>query len=344
MTSRRKRGRVPGMTEIAEKAGVSIATVSRALKKPELVRSETVIKVRKVAESLGYGSGYNRQHSPHSGVSPRTGTVGLILPTIENSIFSEMISSFSHNLSILNRTLLVAAHNYDGAEEVRILRSMLERRIDGVVLIGNQHDPAVEELAKAAQIPVIEAWNHKPGATFSTVGTDNELAGHMIVEHCLKRGHGNFVLVFPDQHTNDRALLRRQGALRALREWNITVAPEHDLLCPYDIDSAKQLGLQILKDPEYRTYVCGNDVIALGILFAAQALGLKVPADLSVVGVGDFAFSRSTEPGLTTVRIPARTIGREAAELINRMIERPVSKDFPSLLIQPRVIDRESCL
>lgn len=339
MVTRRKRGRVPGMTEIAEKAGVSIATVSRALKKPDVVRPETVAKVRAVAESLGYGSGYDRQDQE----SPRTGTVGLILPTIENSIFSEMISSFSHNLSILNRTLLVAAHNYDAAEEVRILRSMLERRIDGVVLIGNQHDPAVEELAMAAQIPVIEAWNHRPGATFSTVGTDNELAGYMIAEHCLKRGHRDFVLVFPDPHTNDRALLRRQGALRALREGGVEVLPENDVLCPYDIESAKELGMQVLRNPKHRTYICGNDVIALGILFAAQALNLKVPADLSVVGVGDFAFARSTEPGLTTVRIPARTIGREAAELINRMIERPVSKDFPSLLIQPRVIDRDSC-
>lgn len=339
MISRRKRGRVPGMTEIAEKAGVSIATVSRALKKPDVVRPETVAKVRAVAESLGYGTSNEQQAQ----TSPRTGTVGLILPTIENSIFSEMISSFSHNLSILNRTLLVAAHNYDDAEEVRILRSMLERRIDGVVLIGNQHDPAVEELAKAAQIPVIEAWNHRPGATFSTVGTDNELAGYMIAEHCLKRGHKDFVLVFPDQNKNDRALLRRQGALRALKEWDVGLEPQNDLMCPYDIESAKQLGIQILKSTKHRTYICGNDVIALGILFAAQALGLQVPADLSVVGVGDFAFARSTEPGLTTVRVPARTIGREAAELINRMIERPVSKDFPSLLIQPRVIDRESC-
>ena len=262
------------MTEIAEKAGVSIATVSRALKKPDVVRPETVAKVRAVAESLGYGTSNEQQAQ----TSPRTGTVGLILPTIENSIFSEMISSFSHNLSILNRTLLVAAHNYDDAEEVRILRSMLERRIDGVVLIGNQHDPAVEELAKAAQIPVIEAWNHRPGATFSTVGTDNELAGYMIAEHCLKRGHKDFVLVFPDQNKNDRALLRRQGALRALKEWDVGLEPQNDLMCPYDIESAKQLGMQILKSTKDRTYICGNDVIALGILFVGRGVDVFLAA------------------------------------------------------------------
>lgn len=341
MAGRRTRGRPPGMTRIAEEAGVSIATVSRALKKPDVVRPETVAKVRQVAEKLGYSVSSGPLGS---GASPRTGTVGLILPTIENSIFSEMISSFSHNLSLLNRTVLVAAHNYNQSEEVSILRSMLDRGVDGVVLIGNQHEEAVLEMVKAAGVPLIEAWNYRPDADFATVGTDNERAGFLIVQHCLDRGHRDFVLMFPDQRTNDRALLRRNGAIRALAEAGITVDPTNDLPCPYDIESAKQLGMEVLRQDCHRTYICGNDVIALGLLFAAQALKLNVPQDLSVVGVGDFAFARSTEPGLTSVRIPARTIGREAAELINRMIERPVSKDFPSTLIQPRVIDRGSCL
>ena len=341
MTGRRNRGRPPGMTSIAKEAGVSIATVSRALKKPEVVRPETVEKVVQVAQKLGYFSSSANSSGERS---PRTGTVGLILPTVENSIFSEMIASFSHNLSLFNRTVLVGAHNYDHLEEVSILRSMLERGVDGVVVIGNQHEEAVSEMVKSAGVPLIEAWNYRPNAKFATVGTDNELAGYMIVKHCLDRGHKDFVLVFPDQSTNDRALLRRQGALRALSEAGIELQPGEDLHCPYDVEDAKELGLQYLDQPGHRTYVCGNDVIALGLLFAAQAKGLRVPEDLSLVGVGDFSFARSTEPGLTTVRIPARTIGREAAELINRMIERPISRDFPSTLIHPRVIDRGSCL
>lgn len=329
------------MTKIAKEAGVSIATVSRALKKPEVVRPETVEKVLKVAQKLGYSAAPANEGR---GLSPRTGTVGLILPTVENSIFSEMIASFSHNLSLFNRTVLVGAHNYDHHEEVSILRSMLDRGVDGVVVIGNQHEEAVMEMVKSAGVPLIEAWNYRPDNKFATVGTDNELAGYMIVKHCLDRGHRDFVLVFPDQSTNDRALLRRQGALRALAEAGIDLPASQDLHCSYDVEDAKDLGLDVLGRPGYRTYVCGNDVIALGLLFAAQAQGLHVPKDLSLVGVGDFSFARSTEPGLTTVRIPARTIGREAAELINRMIERPISRDFPSTLIHPRVIDRGSCL
>ena len=134
-TKVRSRKGAPGIIEVAKRAGVSPATVSRFYNEPDIVRPPTRKRIETAAQELGYvrdrmaGTLHNRF----------SGTFGLIVPTIDNAIFSEMIEAFSAHLQIHDRTMLIAAHQYDLDMEARIVRSLLERRIDGIGLVGFDH-------------------------------------------------------------------------------------------------------------------------------------------------------------------------------------------------------------
>ena len=303
--------------DVAARAGVSIATVSRAFAKPEMVRAETRGRIEEAARDLGYirdrlaGSMHNRF----------SGTVGLIVPTIDNAIFAEMIEAFSARLRDHDRTMLIAAHGYDLSLEAGIVRSLLERRIDGVALIGFAHDRVPLTMLARRGVPTLSIWNYDAGSALPCIGADNRDAARLVTEHLTGLGHRDIAFLFPEAQANDRARDRIDGAMDAMGAAGLTVPASRVLECPYDMGAAKALALRLLAGDAPTAVVCGNDVIAHGVVFAASALGLSVPRDLSVVGIGDLRGSAELEPGLTTVRLPARRIGSLAADAIVAMSE-----------------------
>lgn len=316
-TPRRPRSRkgAPGIVDVAGRAGVSPATVSRHFNHPALLRPDTRLRIERAASELGYirdrmaGTLHNRS----------SGTIGLVVPTIHNAIFSELIEAFSAELQEHDRTMLIASHTYDLATEVTIIRSLLERRIDGVAIVGHDHLDVAMEMLKVRDIPVIALWSHDASGVLPSIGIDNGAAGRLITRHVIDLGHRDIAFVFPDTRHNDRARDRRLGALGLMRESGLPVPDDRTLLCPYDIGAAKQLGLELLQGARPSAIVCCNDIIAQGMVYAAQRLGLRIPDNVSIAGIGDFAGSADMEPGLTTVRLPARRIGRAAADAIVRM-------------------------
>ena len=164
---------------MAARAGVSIATVSRAFTSPDKVRGPTRKRIEEAANELGYirnlaaGSLHNRF----------SGTIGLVVPTIDNAIFSELIEAFSAQLLSHDRIMLIAAHGYDLKLEVALIRSLLERRIDGLALVGFDHDPVSLNMLAQRNVPVIEVWNHRQGAPLPCVGADNKAAAADHAEH-----------------------------------------------------------------------------------------------------------------------------------------------------------------
>ena len=155
MQHRRIKKGPPGIVEVANRARVSIATVSRAFNAPDMVRLATRQRIEAAANELGYIR--NRlAGSLHNSFS---GTVGLIVPTIDNATFAEMIDTFASRLRHHDRTLLIATHDYDLSLEVAIVRSLLERRIDGIVLVGLDHDPVSLNMLEQRNVPVITIWN-----------------------------------------------------------------------------------------------------------------------------------------------------------------------------------------
>lgn len=312
---KKSRKGAPGVIEVAKRAGVSPATVSRYFNAPELLKPDTRAKVQSAAEALGYlkrSSTINESHR-------FTGTIGLVVPTIDNAIFAEVIEAFATRLRELDLTLLIAAHGYDLDEEIGIVRSLLARKIDGVVVVGFEHSDVAMRMLRTQSVPVLSIWNYQIMSALPCIGCDNVLAGEMAAQSVVDMGHTAIAVLFPPVDANDRAADRRHGAIETLSKAQIQIPPNwlHD--CPYDLGYAKRIAKKILaNDQRPSAFLCGNDVIAHGVMLAAQALNIKIPEQLSVVGIGDFRGSAEFEPGLSTVRFPARRIGIAAADRISK--------------------------
>ena len=336
----RKRSRkgAPGILDVASRAGVSAATVSRCFNDPKVVRPDTRKRIEEAAEALGYirdrvaGSLHNRM----------SGSVGLVVPTIDDAIFSELIEAFSAELHLHDRTMLIASHNYNLDREVTIIRSLLERRIDAVAIVGRDHSRVALEMLKVRKIPVVSLWNASGAGEIPCVGTDNRQGAAHVTQHLLDLGHRDFALIFPDTQNNDRARDRKQGVIKTLSTAGVAIRSAWDINCPYDGAIAKSIALDMFADERPTAIICGNDVIAHGVLHAAAKAKISVPDDLSVAGIGDFKSSAVIEPGLTTVRLPARRIGQIAAR---SLIDRSVSGDrdkVNDVLIPAELIVRAS--
>lgn len=337
----RSRKGAPGILDVALRASVSGATVSRYYNDPEVVKPATRERIEQAAKDLGY----IRDRVAGTLHGKMSGTVGLIVPTIDNVIFSELIEAFSAQLYAHDRTMLIASHNYDLEREVGIVRSLLERRIDAIALVGRDHAIAATEMIKLRGIPVVSLWNAEGVSGIPSIGTDNRQAAFDVTQHLIDLNHRRVALLFPDTEFNDRARDRKVGVMQALDAADIKVPPAWDLPCPYDTADAKAVALQLLqtkkKNEKPTAFVCCNDIIAHGVIHAASRLGINVPESVSVVGIGDFKGSSAIEPPLTTVRLPARRIGQLAADaLINQIKLAPAENSNP--IIPTQLIVRES--
>jgi len=334
----RTRSGAPGIVDVAVRAGVSPSTVSRFFNTPDVVRPDTKARIQTAATELGYirdrmaGAMHNRF----------SGTIGLVVPTINNAIFSELIASFSNQLLQHDRTMLIASHNYDMTLEASIIRSLLERKIDGIALVGQHHLDSAIEMLKVRAIPMIALWGYHPEATIPFVATDNSQAAYKVTQHLLEQGHRDIAFIFPETNSNDRAKDRKNGALKAMADAGLSVSKQRLYTCPYDIAQSKQTALNILDGNRPSAVVCGNDVIAHGVIYAAHDRSLSLPNELSVVGIGDFAGSADIVPSLTTVRLPANRIGQLAADALVEMSEQGSVNNFESQLIDSQLVVRHS--
>jgi LacI family transcriptional regulator len=302
---------------VAKAANVSISTVSRSFNHPDLVKPATRRKIDKAVKRLGY----IRNRAAQAMHGRRSGTIGLVVPTIDHAIFAEVVQAFSDALDEEGFTILMATHGFDLAREYAVMRKLFEHRVDGVALIGMDHSEATYQLIQQQDIPSLAIWNYDEHSVISCVGVQNFAAGEMAAQHLLVQGHRDIGLIFPDTSENDRARHRLVGAQRVLTAQGVTVRPEWQIEAPYSVAEAKRACLDLLSlRARPSAILCGNDVIAQGAIFAAHRLGLRVPQDISVIGIGDFPGSAEMEPPLTTIRIPAKRLGRSAAKLLAKNV------------------------
>ncbi|WP_147115053.1 substrate-binding domain-containing protein [Tateyamaria sp. syn59] len=324
---------------VAKAARVSASTVSRYFNHPDLLKPAT----RKRIDTAVRKTGYIRNRAAQTIHGIRSGTIGVLIPTLDHAIFAEVVQAFSDEVADAGFTILLASHGYDLQREYAILRKFLEHRVDGVVLTGLDHDEAVFQLLDQQQIPSVLIWNYAAHSRYPSIGADNELAGRMIADHVLSLGHRRIAVMFPPTQGNDRAQARRDIVLETLAQAGVTVPEDWSLTTVYSISESKQDAQALFAQPDRPTaLICGNDVLASGALYAAHATGLSVPHDISIVGIGDFKGSADIEPPLTTVRLPARRIGQEAGQALTQAIIDPTAAQGHSLHVAPILMQRQS--
>ncbi|KMW57240.1 Transcriptional regulator, LacI family [Candidatus Rhodobacter oscarellae] len=323
---------------VARAAKVSASTVSRSFNHPDLVKGTTRKKIDAAVRRLGYIR--NRAAQTIHGI--RSGTVGLIVPTIDHTIFAELIQSFATSIEERGFTILLASHGYSLDREYGMARKMLEHRVDGLAFVGHNHSEDTFELLRRQKTPTILLWNYAEASPFPSVGSDNFLAGRLVGEHVAGLGHRSVALLFPPLAGNDRASERFEGVVSALGAAGCALRDDWQLETPYSVDAAKEAVMRFVSDGHRPTaIICGNDVLAWGALHALAKLRLRVPDDVTVTGIGDFKGSGAFEPGLTTVRIPAHQIGAQAAEMIANTITTDASTP-KSVLVPPVLVPRKT--
>lgn len=305
----------PTLQDIATAAGVSTATVSRVLNRPDAVRPVLRARVEAQIDLLGYV----RHGAARALASSRTMTVGAIIPTLESAIFASGINAVENRLDQDGYTLLLAVTNYDRAHEYRQVRTLIERGVDGMILVGQDHAPETFELLARQRCPFILTWTYASGSRYPCVGFDNVAAARGIADHLLDLGHLRLGIIAGITAGNDRARERVSGIGKALDARGLAVAPAHLIEQPYDVGAGRAGFRALMAQPadERPTAICcGNDVLAVGAVLEAQAMGLRVPDDVSIAGFDDLPMAEHLPPGLTTVRVPSRRMGRYAADYI----------------------------
>lgn len=352
------------LADVARVAGVTGMTVSRALHRPEQVRSDTRERVLEAVRLTGYVPNL----LAGALASNKSRLVIFLLPTIATSIFTDTIQTLMALLERAGYHTLLGITGYSAAHEEVLVETLLGRRPDGVILTGVDHtDGTLNRLSKA-NVPIVEIWDLADRPLDMLVGFSHEDVGTAVARHLLGKGYQRFCVV----SANDpRGMRRSRAVLNELAAHGVHDVPLHlrdapgtlqsgrealkHLLALAEMESAKDThtGADAGADPRLNTnkplalpdvIVCSTDTLALGILAEAASRGLRVPEDVAVMGFGDLSHAAHAYPTLSTVRVDGVAIGKHAAEaILDRFKNGPVVSDV-SLRIDAgfTIIERES--
>lgn len=329
------RGRnLPTLEDVASAAGVSTATVSRCLNEPGKVSEETRQRVMRAVNELNYSPNFGARAI----AANRTGIFGAIIPTMENAIFARGIEAFQRALVEKNATMLVASSAYDPEQEAKLIRTMVSRGADGLLLIGTDRSQDIYDFLFERNIPTVIAWASSRNQAQSYVGFDNRAASGKLVEKAIHMGHRSFAFISAPTRTNDRARDRVLGAQQAIITAGLVIASMPVVETDYSIQNGREAFNRIMNAGTLPSLViCGNDVLAVGAVQAAQAAGLDVPGDVSITGFDDIELATVISPALTTVHVPHRQMGQLAGEALCALVRdaaEPVRVELETSIIE----------
>lgn len=312
------RRRVPvSLRDVAQRAGVSMATASRVMNQPELVRPPLRQRVADAARELRYVP----NPAARALARRRTMRIGAVIPTVDNTIFSHFITAITRRMRSDGYSLLVSFDEFDPGLEASEIRALVAAGIDGMILVGESRDADLFALLESSRIPVVltNIVTTTPGRI--CVGDDNRGGAEMIARYLLDLGHRHIGIVDAPAALNDRAALRIAGVRASLSARGLAVPDAAVVERRYGIPDGRD-GLRALLSacPDTTAVICGNDVLAIGAILEARAMGLRVPEDLSISGFDGLELATQLELGLTTVAVPMAEMGLKSAEVMLGLI------------------------
>lgn len=306
------------LREVAKAARVHPGTVSRALNAGTRgqVKEETAERILEVATRLGY----KVNPIARSLRTNRSHTVGVLLPDLTNPFYPPVVRGVEDELSANDYVALVANTDADPSKERRVLDSLRERQVDGlIVMTARRKHPLLVETA-ATGLPIVLVSREVDGLAVSGVMLDDDEAMTLAVTALLDLGHRHLGHV-SGPRTVSTAVRRRQGYQRAVRPARSTTSTVVESSA-FSIEAGHEACLRLLDaEPDTTGIVAANDMIALGCVAAIRERGLRCPEDVSVIGCNDSVFLDHTDPPLSTVTVPKYDMGRSAAQLLLSQLE-----------------------
>ena len=336
-------GTAPTMLDVANRAGVSAMTVSRALRNGASIAIETRDRIKTAIDELGYVL----DQSAGSLSSKRTAFVAALIPSINNSNFADTARGLTDALAGSGLQLLLGYTDYSVEKEEQLVESMLRRRPEAIVVTGGAHTLRARKLLENAGIPVVETWDLPKKPIQHVVGFSNADASSALVKHLYHEGYRKIAFIGGTTNRDTRGADRRAGYEAAMAE--LGLAKSHVISFGTPPITMKQGGeaiVQLMEQwPDVEAAICVSDLSAFGALMECQRRGWQVPTRVAIAGFGDFEISGTCYPAITTVGVNCFDIGHKTGSLLLRAIEgerlgKPVSRK--KTVIPYSVIPRES--
>ncbi|HEY2290866.1 MAG TPA: LacI family DNA-binding transcriptional regulator [Thermoanaerobaculia bacterium] len=328
--------------EVALKAGVSIATVSRVINEKGPVAAETRQRILAAIEQLRY--------VPHGAarslITNQTDTIGVLLPDLYGEFFSEVIRGVDLAARRSGHHVLISGFHSDRAEIEAVLRA-LRGRVDGLIVLSPDVDAQGLRRNLPETLPVVllnTRINGRPdGAAFDAINVDNHGGAFAMVRHLAALGHRRIALIRGPAENAD-ALERLRGYRAALRVEGIAPSPALEIPGDFSEESGYRAGERLLAlEPRPEAVFAANDSMAIGCLFALRAADVEVPRDVALAGFDDIPIARYVTPQLSSVHVPIAELGTRAMERLLHAVEHRNEHERRQETVPTTLVVRGSC-
>jgi len=324
--------------EVARRAGVSVATVSRVYNHSHRVREETRVRVRHTAQRLGY--------SPHGAarslVTNRTHTIGVLLPDLYGEFFSELIRGIDQTAQARGYHVLLSSARSQVESLEPALRSM-RGRVDGLILMTPDLDAAAAGRSLPAGFPVVLLNGPPSDAACDSFGIANFDGARSMVRHLASLGHRRIAIICGAEQNFDAAE-RLRGYRTALVELGLDRDPGLELPGDFSEAAGHAAARRMLeRDLRPSAVFAANDGMAIGALSAFRDAGLRVPDDIAVAGFDDIPMARYVEPALSSVRVDISELGKNATDRLLDALGEPAPRTLQHQTLPTTLVVRRSC-
>lgn len=326
--------------DVAVKANVSIATVSRVLNHSKPVSKAVRERVMKVVEELGF------QPNPvaRTLIMKESRLIGLLIPGIENTFISIFVQAIEKELFKNNYTTLLCNTNRDMDIELYYLKLLKEKYVDGVVLLTSAPKPQQIAFFENHSVPVVFASHTDTEGRFSCVNIDDYQATYDATSYLIRLGHRR-IAFFTGPRVYFQIIRRLSGYKQALADHGIEYDESLIYELDYDIESGYKSGIKLFREKDVPTAICCvSDMVAIGAIRAAEDSGYRVPEDISVMGFDDIPIAGAYRPGITTVRQPVHELGVQAAQMLLQQIRQKEGYVKEARILPHEIIARGSCM
>lgn len=326
----------PTLRDVAREARVSIKTVSRVVNQEPGVSPPTAIRVIAAIEKLGY----RPNELARSLQGRRSRTIGLVIADISNPFYAECVQAVEETARKHDYAVILCASDEDAETERAYVRLLVQRRVDGLLLVPAADGQTYLEQELAAGLPIVALDRPAEGVSTDSVVVQNRAGTRDAIEHLIGHGHRRIALVGDAEHLYTTRM-RLEGYREALVEAGLE---ELSRVGARDAASAAKASRELLELPDPPTAIFAmNNLITVGVLQALDQAGASIPQDMAFIGFDDFELAAVLHPRLTLVRQPAAELGRQAAELVLGRLEAKRRGKPQRIVLQTQLIVRESC-
>ena len=328
------------ITDVAKKAGVSIATVSRILNNQPGYSKKTKERVLQVIQELGY-----EPNAVARGlINKKTESIGVLFPSISSFLTSEFLDGIESVAHAKESSIIVSHTQSNGDRTLKYLQMLNEKRVDGLIFTSSLLKEDHYEYIKKMNVPVVLLSTESLPYSLPYVKVNDHHAAYSATRYLIQKGHKNIGMLSGTKGDPIAGKPRVEGFKQALLDHEIEFNEHQIIYCEgfsYN-DGKEKLKPLIDQFPDMTALFAASDEIAIGAISAAYRIGINVPNDLSIIGYDNLKIGEMTIPPLTTVAQPLYDMGAMAANQLYKMIEK--AADVQSIIMPHKIVERESVI